>query len=70
MTTDKPRLPPPELLAEAAKYPGGWVYEIEAGVDPNGVVPPEFIVGAWPVDSTGQLTGEFIPNPNYRGRDP
>jgi hypothetical protein len=62
------RKPPAELVAEAQKVPGGWVYEIEPGVDRSGRVPPAFIVGAWEVDESGVLTGEFLPNPNYRGR--
>jgi len=63
-TSDRPI--PPELVAEAAKYPGGWVYEIAPGYDPDGAVPPDAIVGAWKVDDHGRLTGEFTPNPNFR----
>jgi hypothetical protein len=65
MTPDEPREPRPELVAEAKRIPGGWVYEIHPGVDPHGAVPPELIIGAWAVDESGNLTGEFEPNPNY-----
>jgi hypothetical protein len=60
------RRPPAELVAEAKKVRGGWVYEIEEGVDPPGRVPPEKIAGAWAVDDAGELTGEFRSNPKYR----
>jgi hypothetical protein len=56
------------LLAEAARIPGGWVYEIdgEQVSDPNGAVPPEAIKGAWKVDHDGKPTEEYKANPNYR----
>jgi hypothetical protein len=66
--TDEARPIPPELVAEAKKFPGGWVYEIGEGVDPAGEVPPELIRGAWAVDAAGELTGEYRPNPRYTGR--
>jgi hypothetical protein len=61
-------VPPPELVAEARRNPGGWVYEIDGDMvdDPNGAVPPEAIIGAWKVDQDGNLTGEYDENPNYR----
>jgi hypothetical protein len=61
---------PRELVEEAERHPGGWVYEIdESLVDGDaysGAVPPEAIKGAWAVNADGRLTGEFTPNPNYR----
>jgi hypothetical protein len=69
MTGDQARVPPPELVAEARNVPGGWVYEIHPGVDPHGAVPPEHIIGAWAVNESGVLTGEYIPNPRYVGRE-
>ncbi|GAA3544676.1 hypothetical protein [Kribbella ginsengisoli] len=61
------RTPPPELVAEAARTPGGWVYDIDADWvdDPDGAVPPEAIRGGWRVDDSGQLTGEFVPNAKH-----
>ncbi|MGW6275091.1 hypothetical protein [Streptomyces sp. NPDC055060] len=55
----------PALLAAAAENPGGSVAEIDATYidDPNGYVPPEAIRGAWVVDSSGKLTGEYQENP-------
>ena len=54
-----------EARAEAKANPGGWVYAIDGGRDPNGAIPREFIQGAWRVDEIGEIVGEFIPNPNY-----
>lgn len=33
---------------------------------PDGAIPPEAIVGAWKVDGSGELEGQFVPNPNYQ----
>ena len=61
-----PRKFPAELLAEAARNPNGSVCAIRPGVDPNGAVPPEDIIGAWSVGPDGKPTGKFIPNPKFR----
>lgn len=53
-------------IKEARKNPNGWVYAIDGSYDPFGAVPPEDIMGAWKVDKDGNITGEFITNPNYR----
>lgn len=58
--------PTPEAQAEARNHPGGHVYAIEGVYGPNDHVPPEAIKGAWAVDANGEITGDFIPNPNYR----
>lgn len=64
------RLPPeppltPELLAQARRAPGTWLYSIDPAYDPAGQVPPYAILGAWPVDADGR-PGPFQHNPNYR----
>ncbi|MEU4389335.1 hypothetical protein [Kribbella sp. NPDC023855] len=61
------RKPAPGLAAEAARTPGGWVYEIDADWvdDPDGYVPPEAIKGGWKVDDSGQLTDEYVANENH-----
>lgn len=61
------RTPPPELAAQAAAQPGGWVYEIDADWvdDPDGYVPPEAIRGGWKVDDAGKATGEYVPNAKH-----
>lgn len=66
------RTPPDGLVAEAARNPGGWVYEIDGEWvdDPNGYVPPEAIRGGWRVDEAGRLTDEFVANKRHgRPRD-
>ncbi len=57
--------PPVELEAEAARTPGGWVYEIIGEFGPDEGVPPSAIKGAWKVDDAGHLTGEYELNPNF-----
>ena len=54
-------------LAEAARNPGGWVYRIAGAYSPHDRVPPEAIVGAWKVGDDGQIVGDFMPNPNFKG---
>ena len=54
-----------EVLSSAKANPNGWVYKIEGDYGPNDAVPPEAIVGAWKVDASGNLTGEFVNNPKY-----
>ncbi len=63
---EEARTPSAELVAEARKFPGGWIYEVDPSADPAGRVPPELIRGAWAVDESGEPTGEFLPNPNYK----
>ena len=60
-----PRKPAKEVIAEALKYPNGWVYEIDEAFKGKEEVPPHAIKGAWKVDQNGIITGDFIPNPNY-----
>ena len=57
----------PALIAEAKTQPGGWVYQIElpAGADPNGAIPGSAVKGGWKVNDDGDITGDFIPNPNF-----
>lgn len=55
-----------EVVEAARKNPNGWVYKIEGAYGPEEYVPPEAVVGAWKVDATGHLTGEFIENPKYQ----
>jgi hypothetical protein len=52
-------------IEEAKRYPNGCVYRISGHLDPNGLVPPEAIAGAWRVDASGNIIGEFVANPNY-----
>lgn len=56
-----------DVIEEARRNPGAWVYKIEGNFAPQDAIPPEAIVGAWEVDKEGVLTGVFMSNPNYRG---
>lgn len=49
----------------AKKNPNGWVYRISGEFNNNERIPPSCIVGAWKVDSKGNIEGDFIPNPNF-----
>lgn len=55
-----------DMIAEARANPGGNVYQIDWQYPDDQAVPREAIVGGWKVDQQGQLTGEFVDNPNYR----
>ncbi|WEF32872.1 hypothetical protein [Pseudoduganella chitinolytica] len=55
-----------DVVETARANPNGWVYKIEGSFAPTDYVPPEAVVGAWRVDKKGNLTGEFVPNPNYK----
>lgn len=46
----------------------GWVYRIAGRFKENERVPPDAIVGAWEVDSNGNITGTFQKNANYNSR--
>lgn len=59
--------PPPGVVAKAKEHADGWVYEIVGPYVPEvDFVPPEAIKGACRVGPTGELTGEYEPNPNFR----
>ena len=57
--------PTPGEVEEALKHPNGWVYRIKGNFRSEEAVPPEAIVGAWKVDSSGKIIGNFIPNPKH-----
>ena len=60
------RSPSVGAVAEARNNPDGWVYEIRGAYGPNDHIPPHAIVGAWKVDKSGKIIGEFQPNPNFK----
>ncbi|MGH8868306.1 MAG: hypothetical protein ACRDYU_09955 [Actinomycetes bacterium] len=60
-----------DLRAAARERPGGWVYAIDALVDPDARVPGHSIRGGWPVDANGEVNDAgFTPNPHYRPHQP
>mgnify|MGYP001338948586 CR=1 FL=1 len=54
-----------ETRDEAKRNPGGWVYAISGRYSDQEHVPPDEIIGAWKVDEHGEITGDFVPNPNF-----
>ena len=61
-----PARPTAEMREEAKRNPNGWVYVIDGDYSPDEAVPSERIIGAWKVDAEGNLTSEYIANPNYK----
>jgi hypothetical protein len=57
-----------DVIQAATSNPGGWVYKIDGVFGPDEDVPPEAVVGAWQVDASGNLTGEFIANAKYQSK--
>ena len=55
-----------DMRRAARRQPGSWLYVVDPAFDPAGEVPPEGIVGAYPVDDAGDLGEEFTKNPRYR----
>jgi len=56
---------PQALVEEARAHPGGWVYEIVGEFGADDAIPPSAIKGAWQVDQSGHLTGEYVENPSF-----
>lgn len=55
-----------EIRAAARAAGGGWLDEVVGAHEPP--VPLRFIKGAWRLDANGELTGEYVPNPDYGRR--
>lgn len=56
---------PEGVRKEARNIRDGWVYEIVGDYGPSDAVPPTAIKGAWRIDERGQVTGEYVANPNF-----
>ena len=56
---------PQQLAQEAARVPGGWVYETDGRSDPDGFIPIDVIVRAWKISPDGAPTGEVWENLQY-----
>jgi len=54
----------PSEVREAARLGGGgWLDEVVGNHTPP--VPMSAIRGAWRIDANGELTGEYVANPNF-----
>jgi len=57
----------PALRSAAAKHKAGWIYVLDARTpDPSGTVPPEDIIGAFPVADGSLISNGYQPNSNFR----
>lgn len=55
----------PSAIKEAARQAGGgWLDEVVGGHEPP--YPISAIRGAWKLDADGELTGEYVANPQFR----
>lgn len=61
------RVPTSGEIEQARLNPNGWVYRIEGEYTDSETIPPEAIIGAWKVDVSGCIEGDFTANPNYKG---
>jgi hypothetical protein len=55
-----------EMRANARANPNSWLYVIDEAFDPNGPVPSWAVVGAYPVNASGNVVEDFHPNDRYR----
>lgn len=66
MPEARPVPPVTDTMREHARVqPDSWLYVLDPTADPDGAVPPELVVGAFPVDSAGVLGEDFEHNPRY-----
>ena len=63
---EKMKKPTAQEIEEAKQMPNGWVYRISGKYLLTESIPPEKIEGAWQVDHTGKIIGDFIPNENFK----
>lgn len=54
------------MRKEAQQQPGGYVYVVDPAYGPDDAVPGHAVLGAYAVDSTGQIIPNFIYNARYR----
>jgi hypothetical protein len=56
-----------QMRQQAKQLPNGWLYIVDPGYDEYGDdVPPEGIVGAYHIDSTGEIDEQFQHNDQYQ----
>ena len=54
------------MRASARAHPNTWLYVVDPALDAEADVPPWGVVGAYPVDANGEITGTFRRNTAYR----
>jgi SseB protein N-terminal domain len=55
-----------EMRAHARANPNSWLYVIDPAFDADAEIPPWGVLGAYPVDASGEIGAEFRPNTGYR----
>ena len=55
-----------EKFCQVRLLANGWLYKVESEYQFSENVPPNAILGAWRLDSNGEIIGDFISNPNYK----
>jgi hypothetical protein len=54
-------------MREAAQHaPGGWLFAVDAELDPTQEVPDFGLIGAWRIHADGEIGEDFRLNPEYR----
>jgi type III secretion system (T3SS) SseB-like protein len=56
----------PEMRAGARANPSSWLYVVDPAFDEDAEIPPWGVVGAYPVDASGEITTPFRHNTGYR----
>jgi len=56
----------PKMRASARANPNTWLYVIDPVFDADADVPPWGVVGAYAVDESGEISGTFSRNTEYR----
>ncbi|GGS20715.1 type VII secretion system-associated protein [Actinokineospora fastidiosa] len=55
-----------DMRIAARANPGSWLYVIDPVFEADDDVPPWGVVGAYPVDASGEIRETFSPNAEYR----
>lgn len=69
---DRPSPPPitDEMREQAKQTPDSWLYIVDPGYEEEGAdIPPEGVVGAYRIDSEGQIDEDFQFNDEYQPSD-
>jgi hypothetical protein len=55
-----------EMRTQAKTRPGGWLYVVDPAFDGQQDVPPQAVIGGYPVGPDGDVVPDFRANPGYR----
>ncbi|MFJ6675640.1 hypothetical protein ACIQMJ_31430 [Actinosynnema sp. NPDC091369] len=61
----------PEMRARARTTPNAWLHVVDPNHRVSTAIPPaEAVIGRYLVDSRGEITDQYVPNPRYRPAPP